>query len=52
MARAMILPHGSGNSTFSKEVLNTIAATMPATVEKKSLGAEMAKPRKSGGDLV
>jgi len=35
----MILARGSGNLTFSKEALNTIATAIPATVdavEKKS----------------
>jgi hypothetical protein len=30
---AIILARGSGNSTFSKEVLNTIAIAIPATVD-------------------
>jgi TetR/AcrR family transcriptional repressor of nem operon len=33
MVGAMILARGSGNSTFSKEVLNTIAIAIPASVD-------------------
>jgi hypothetical protein len=33
MIGAMILARGSGNSTFSKEVLSTVATTIPATVD-------------------
>jgi hypothetical protein len=38
MVGAMVLARGSGNSAFSKEVLNTIAIAIPASVhavEKK-----------------
>jgi hypothetical protein len=49
MVGAMILARGSGSSTFSKEILNTVATAIPSTMVavEKNRDGEMTKPRKS-----